>query len=108
MKVRMRRAEIAGKFVESITPDEGRRWNFENAVFGIELFDGGTPVGRVTLPEDFLQVSVKKFDDSLRRTHVALPFVGRRRIRCLAQSKRTAVRFYALAAGRAWTSVYLL
>ena len=65
MKVRMCRAEIAGKFVESITPDEYARWNFEHAVFGIKLVDRRAPTRRVSLAGDLLKVTMKQFVDSV-------------------------------------------
>jgi hypothetical protein len=69
MKVRMRRAEIAGKFVESITPDECARWNLEHAVFGIKLVDRRAPTRRVSLAEDLLKVTMKQFVDSVIHTN---------------------------------------
>jgi hypothetical protein len=61
----MCRAEIAGKFVESITPDECARGNFENAVFGIKLVDRRPATRRVSLAEDLLKVAMKQFVDSV-------------------------------------------
>ena len=63
--MRMRRAEIAGKFLESIMPDEGARGNFEHAVFGIKLVDRRAATPRVSLAEDLLKVTMKQFVDSV-------------------------------------------
>jgi hypothetical protein len=37
----------------------------EHAVVCVELFDGGAPAGRITLPEYLLKVSIEKFNNSL-------------------------------------------
>jgi hypothetical protein len=59
MKVGMRRAEIAGKFVERFAPSESAVWNFEHAVFGIELVDRRAAAHRVSFAEDLLKVPLK-------------------------------------------------
>lgn len=65
MKVRMRRAEIAGKFVESVTPSKCTGWNVKHAVFGIEFVDCRTAARCVPLAKDLLKVAMKKFVDSV-------------------------------------------
>ena len=57
--MRMRRAEIAGKFVERFAPIESAVWNFEHAVFGIELVDRRAAARRVSFAEDLLKVPLK-------------------------------------------------
>ena len=64
-EVRVGCAEIASKFVESITPDECARGNVQHAVFGIKLVDRRAPTRRVPLAENLLKVTMKQFVDSV-------------------------------------------
>jgi hypothetical protein len=57
-EVRMGRAKIASKLIESLAPDERARRHVEDAVFGIKLLDRGAAARRVALSENFLKITV--------------------------------------------------
>ncbi|MGH8760065.1 MAG: hypothetical protein ACREVW_11225 [Burkholderiales bacterium] len=60
-KMRVSRAEITGKFVEGFTPDKYAWWHIQRTVFSKELVDRRAPASRVSLAENFLQVAMKQF-----------------------------------------------
>jgi len=64
-KMRVGRAKVTSELVQSVASDEHAWRNIEYAIVGIELFDGCTAAGGITLAEDFLQVPMKKLNDSL-------------------------------------------
>lgn len=63
-EVRMGRAKIASKLVESLAPHERARRRVEDAVFGIKLVDRGAAARRVALSEDFLKITAASVDGS--------------------------------------------
>jgi hypothetical protein len=74
----------------------------EHAVIGVEVFDGGTPSGGIALPDDLLKVSRKKFENSLRRSHVDAALAASARPDPFDGVNTTVVRFHSLP--RAWSS----
>src|SRR6201993_204918 len=65
-KMRMGRAEVPGERVHCVVSNEDARFDVEHAIVCVQLFNGGAPAGRITLPENLLKVSIEKFNNSLR------------------------------------------
>ena len=52
--MRVARAEVTGKLVQSVASDEHARRNIEYAIVSVELVNGCTAAGGITLAEDLL------------------------------------------------------
>jgi hypothetical protein len=61
----MGRTELPGELVHGVVSDNDAILNVDHAIVGIEVFDGGAAASRITLPEDLLKVSIKKFRNTL-------------------------------------------
>src|SRR6185369_1505986 len=64
-ELRMRRAEVCGEFVQSVTPDKDTGRDVQHAIFSIEIMNGGAAAGRVTFAKDFLKIAVQNFNNSI-------------------------------------------
>lgn len=64
-KMRVGRAKVTGELVHSVASDEHRWRNIEYAIVSVELVNGCTAAGGISLAEDLLQVPMEKFNDSL-------------------------------------------
>ena len=68
-KVRVGRAQVTGELVQSVASDEEAWRRVEHAIVGVQLVYGCTATGGVTLAEYFLQVPMKKLNNSLGHLH---------------------------------------
>ena len=64
--MRVRRAQVAGEFVQGIVPDENSRRHVEHAVVRIQLQNRGTTAGGIPLAKDLLKVSVQELVNPFR------------------------------------------
>ena len=53
-KIRVGRAKVTSKLVQSVASDEHAWRNIEYAIVSVELVDGCTAAGGITLAEDLL------------------------------------------------------
>jgi hypothetical protein len=75
-EVRVRRAEIASKFVEGCSPNEPAGRHIQLAVFGVEFVNRGAAARCITLAEDLLKVALKQFVDTVTHMHFSLDVVA--------------------------------
>jgi hypothetical protein len=65
-EVRVRRAEIASKFIEGFRADEYAGRRIQHAVFHVELLNRGSAAARrITLAEDLLKITVEQLLDTV-------------------------------------------
>ena len=64
-EMRVGRTEIAGKFVELLTPEKWAGRRTQHAVVGVEFFNRRAAARSIALAEDFLKIAMKYFVDAL-------------------------------------------
>jgi hypothetical protein len=64
-KIRVGRAEVTSKLVQSVASDEDAWLHVEDAIVSVKLLYCRTTTGGIALTEDLLQVPIKKLNNSL-------------------------------------------